>query len=168
MTEVDQIQNSMNELAGIIARLSVIQMQKLMNEIGLSNSQMITLMQMNREGPCGVSQIAGRLGTTSAASSQMVQRLVELGLVQREEAAHDRRAKRISLTPQGKQVVDRMVENRVELLRAMVNNMPADRRAQAAETIELMVKSARAYEASQLGVQDAGQTATSSISPAKE
>jgi DNA-binding MarR family transcriptional regulator len=43
---------------------------------------------------------------TSAAASQMVDRLVQAGVVERVEDESDRRAKRLCLTPRGARVLD--------------------------------------------------------------
>jgi DNA-binding MarR family transcriptional regulator len=90
--------------------------------------------------------MADQLGTTDAASSQMVQRLVNMGLVKRIESPEDRRAKQISLTEKGKQVVGTMVENRHELIENIVNNIPFEKRQTTIEAISLLVQSAKAYE----------------------
>ncbi len=146
MDETEQMITSIHELAGMFSRLFVIQMKKIMDENGLSNSQMFSLMHMNRHEHCGISQIADQLGTTDAASSQMVQRLVNMGLVKRIESPEDRRAKQISLTNKGKQIVGRMVENRHDLIESIVKNLPSEKRQTTIEAISLLVQSARAYE----------------------
>ncbi|MHB8136045.1 MAG: MarR family winged helix-turn-helix transcriptional regulator [Anaerolineaceae bacterium] len=148
MNESEKIMASIHEFAGIFSRLSVLQMKKIMDENSLSNSQIISLMHMNRQGPCGISQIASQLGKTDAASSQMVQRLVEMGLVERAESLQDRRAKQISLTVKGKKLVDQMVENRRGLIEAIVDNLPLEKREATIEAITLLVGSAREYEKS--------------------
>jgi DNA-binding MarR family transcriptional regulator len=146
MTERDQIRASIGELAGILARLSITQMKDLMNETSLSHSQMFTLMQINFQGNCGVSKIADHLGTTDAASSQLVQRLVNLDLVERLESQEDRREKKISLTPRGKELVGRMVENRRKMIEELIRALPDDKQSMMIEAISLLVKSAHDYE----------------------
>lgn len=146
MNETDKIIASIHEFAGVFSRLSVLQMKKIMDENNLSNSQILSLMQINRQGPCGISQIAVQLGKTDAASSQMVQRLVEMDLVERAESTQDRRAKQISLTDKGKKLVDQMVENRRGLIEAIVDNLPLEKRQTTIEAITLLVKSAGEYE----------------------
>jgi DNA-binding MarR family transcriptional regulator len=53
-----------------------------------------------------VSEIGDHLGVTNAASSQLVDRLVEQGLLRRSEAAHDRRFKQVELTEAGQAVIE--------------------------------------------------------------
>ncbi|MRR29419.1 MarR family transcriptional regulator, partial [bacterium] len=143
MNDVEQIRASIGELAGILARVGITQMKDLMNETSLSHSQMFALMQINSRGNCGVSQIADHLGTTDAASSQLVQRLVTLDLVERLESQEDRREKKISLTPRGKELVGRMVENRRNMIEELIRALPPEKQAVMIEAIGLLVKSAR-------------------------
>lgn len=74
-------------------------------ENNLSMSQMGALMNIHRQGVCSVSDIGDELGVTSAAVSQMLDRLVQQELVERTEDPHDRRAKQIALSDKG----DRMI-----------------------------------------------------------
>jgi len=68
---------------------------------GLSIGQLMVLRQLQFCGPCSVSEIAQRMGVTNAAASQILDRLVDQGLVVRRENPADRRSKRVALTPQG-------------------------------------------------------------------
>jgi DNA-binding MarR family transcriptional regulator len=90
---------------------------------GLSMVQMSVLMRLHYHGGCGVSDIGAQLGVTSAAASQMIDRLAERGLVERTEDPHDRRAKQISLTEAGeslllrsRQARDRWMESLARLV----------------------------------------------------
>jgi len=149
MFESDQLMSSIDEFAGIFSRHFVVQMRKIMDEMGLSNSQLISLMHMSRQGSCGISQIATQLGKTDAASSQMVQRLVDMNLVKRVESSQDRRAKQISLTKKGQEIVEQIVKNRRELIEEIVKRLPAEQRKATIESITLLVKTAVDYEKNQ-------------------
>ncbi len=72
---------------------------------GLSIPQYIVLMQLAHGGSCGVHQIAERLETSSPAASQLVDRLVQAGLAERAESREDRRARQVSLTAKGRELV---------------------------------------------------------------
>ena len=71
----------------------------------LSMSQMGALMHVSRKGASCVSDIGDDLGVTSAAASQMLERLVQHGLMARTEDPQDRRSKRIELTEEGLSMV---------------------------------------------------------------
>ena len=74
-------------------------------ETGLSMSQLGTLFHLHRMGSSGVTDLGDHLGVTSAAASQMLDRLVGQGLILRTEDPLDRRVKQIALTDKGCQVL---------------------------------------------------------------
>jgi DNA-binding MarR family transcriptional regulator len=79
---------------------------------GLSIVQLNTLFRLYHAGRCGVSEIGDHLGVTNAAASQMVERLVQMGFMERTEDPNDRRAKQLHLTPKGQQLILESIEAR--------------------------------------------------------
>jgi len=78
---------------------------------GLSMPQIGALFHIYR-GSGGVSDLGSDLGITSAAASQMLDRLVQLGFVVRSENPQDRRLKHIVLTEHGRQTLQESVRAR--------------------------------------------------------
>jgi DNA-binding MarR family transcriptional regulator len=74
-------------------------------EIGLSMSQLGALSYIHHKGSSGVTDLADHLGVTSAAASQMLERLVQQGLILRSVDPSDRRVKQIQLTEKGLQIL---------------------------------------------------------------
>ena len=73
---------------------------------GLSMPQFSTLMRLYYQpAGCGLSEITAELDVTAAAASQMVDRLVKDGYLAQAEDPQDRRAKQITLTERGRQLV---------------------------------------------------------------
>ena len=72
---------------------------------GLSMPQFGILMQLHYRGNCGVSDIGERFDITNAAASQLVEKLVQSRLIQREEDPSDRRARLLNLTDKGRQLI---------------------------------------------------------------
>ncbi len=85
-------------------------------ESGLSMSHFGALFHVYRIGSCGVTEIGDHLGVTSAAASQMLERLVQQGLVLRAEDVEDRRVKRIELTEKGQQIIEEAIQARQRLV----------------------------------------------------
>ncbi|MGD8814105.1 MAG: MarR family transcriptional regulator [Anaerolineales bacterium] len=79
---------------------------------GLSMSHLSAILHTQRIGSCGVTEIGEHLGVTSAAASQMLDRLVQQGLVLRSEDPDDRRAKRIVLTEKGQRILEEGIRAR--------------------------------------------------------
>jgi DNA-binding MarR family transcriptional regulator len=64
------------------------------------------LVLVERLGPIGVVDLAGRVGRDHTTVSRQVARLEELGLVQRRAGQADRRVREAVITPQGKAAAD--------------------------------------------------------------
>ena len=79
---------------------------------GFSMPQFMILMHVHYREPCGISDLSERMDTTTAAASQLVDKLVQAGLLERAEDPHDRRAKKVALTPKGKELIEQGIEER--------------------------------------------------------
>ena len=95
--------------------------------LDLTIGQVKTLMMLAGKSDQTVSQLAERLGSGKPAASILIDRLVQLGLVQRTEDANDRRRTLVALTDAGSDLVARLrqgnLDQMVEWLQAMA---PAD------------------------------------------
>jgi DNA-binding MarR family transcriptional regulator len=110
---------------------------------GLSISQMGTLLRLHREGPRRVSDIGDELGITSAAASQMLDRLVQQGLVERSEDPGDRRVKRIALAAAGRNLVDEGLRVRRHWFERLAAALTAGEQEQVSATLGLLIARAR-------------------------
>ena len=108
-------------------------------EQGVSVPQIGALIHINSRVTCGVTDIGDDLGVTSAAASQMLERLVQNGLIERHEDPDDRRAKRIVLTERGHQVVRRSMEARQRWFSTLADRMSPDERDLAIMALRTLV-----------------------------
>ena len=74
--------------------------------------QFSILMQLHHRGNCAIGDISERFDVTNAAASQLVEKLVQSGLIQREEDPNDRRAKLLNLTEKGREFIHQGIEER--------------------------------------------------------
>jgi DNA-binding MarR family transcriptional regulator len=118
---------------------------------GLSVPQFGSLLHLHHGGPCAVSDIATHLDVSSAAASQMLERLVQQGWIQRSEDPADRRSKQIVLTPEGKQVVQQGIQAMHAWIAELGEALPAEEQAEMADSLERLARTARSLE-------DPGQT----------
>ncbi len=81
-----------------------------MKQDGLSMPQIYTLMYLYHEGEARISEIGVLMEVGKAAASQLVERLVQQGLVERVEVASDRRAKKIRLLPKSLALIEKGLE----------------------------------------------------------
>ncbi len=76
-----------------------------MKQNGLSMPQVHVLMHLFHAGECQVSEVGGHMQASPAAASQLVERLVQQGLVERREDPDNRRVKKLRLTAKGLQLI---------------------------------------------------------------
>ena len=74
--------------------------------LGLERSLFSLIVLVERFGPIGVVDLAGRVGRDYTTVSRQVARLEEIGLVTRRASAADRRVREAVITPQGKAATD--------------------------------------------------------------
>ena len=78
-----------------------------MKQDGLSMPQIYTLMYLYHEGEVRISDIGTLMDVGKAAASQLVERLVQQGLVERVADVSDRRAKKIRLLPKSLHLIEK-------------------------------------------------------------
>ncbi len=116
--------------------------KRFMDETGLSFSQLSVLMRLQHGGSSGVSDIGDQLGVTNAAASQAVDRLVQLGLIQRTEDPEDRRAKRLVLTQKGCTLIDKGVEARSKWIEGLTDALTPEQQNMIISALTLLTGAA--------------------------
>jgi DNA-binding MarR family transcriptional regulator len=114
--------------------------------LGLSMPQFSILMQLHYRGNCGVSDISDRFDITSAAASQLVDKLVQSRLIQREEDPHDRRAKLLNLTEKARELIQQNIEQRYRWVDQLAGKLTAEESEKVAEALNLMTQAAKDLE----------------------
>lgn len=114
---------------------------------GLSMPQFGILMQLHYRKDCGVSAISERFDITSAAASQLVEKLVQSRLIQREEDPSDRRAKLLNLTEKGRKLIQQGIEERYRWVNQVAAKLTPEQRARVGEALEIMTQAAKELEA---------------------
>ncbi len=82
---------------------------RFMQQTGLSRPQIHALLHIYHAGECHVSEIGALSDSSPAAASQLVERLVQQGLVERTEDPSNRRIKRLRLTAKSLKLISRGV-----------------------------------------------------------
>lgn len=108
-----EIESQARELCRIIHRLmSFMQREpEWMESCGrlageLSMAQLKCLLSLRSLAPCSLKDLAAELNVAPASASGMVERLVEMGLVDRRQDPQDRRQVQISLAPPAQAIVE--------------------------------------------------------------
>lgn len=98
-----------------------------MHQTGLSKTQIHALLYIYHSGECQISEIGELTGSSPAAASQLVDRLVEQGLVQRSEDPQNRRIKRLRLTAKSLDLINQGISSNRFLQELMANLTPEQR-----------------------------------------
>jgi len=114
---------------------------------GLSMPQFSVMMQLHYKGACGMSQVSERFEITAAAASQLVDKLVQSGLIKRDEDPHDRRAKVLNITDKGRELIQRGIEERYRWVDQLEGRLTVGERAQVSEALNIMIRAAQELEA---------------------
>jgi DNA-binding MarR family transcriptional regulator len=81
--------------------------------LNMSMAQLKVLMTLNFKGPVPISKLAEALGISHPTASQLVDRLVQAGLVERMESSTDRRFTLARLNQAGEQLAQRLWQGRI-------------------------------------------------------
>lgn len=112
----DPFTSTLQEWIEVLMRNSMRHFIRYVRESGLSMSHLGAMFHICRMGSCGVTDLGDHLGVTSAASSQMLERLVQQGFILRAEDPKDRRVKQIVLTDKGHRVLEEGLRARQDWL----------------------------------------------------
>jgi len=117
--------------------------RQFMENAGLSPSQVGILMGLYHGKSLGVTDIGEKLGVSSAAASQAIDRLVQLGLIERTEDPDDRRMKRLALTPKGRDLTGQCVSARILWLDEIITVLTPEEQQRLADAFALMMNAMR-------------------------
>jgi len=143
MSPEQTLNEVLQEWSEVFMHRSMRDFKRFMDESGLSASQANALMRLYHEGACGVSDIGIQLGFTNAAASQMVERLVQMGLVERSEQPTDRRVKQLSLTANGRALVERGISARRAWMETLTVKLAPEQQAMVAQALVLLTEAAK-------------------------
>lgn len=113
---------------------------------GFSMPQFFLLMHVHRREHCGISDLSEYMETSNAAVSQLVDKLVQTGLLMRAEDPNDRRAKQVSLTPDGEEMVEKAIAERSRWVDELADVLSVEEKAKVTEALEILTEAAQRME----------------------
>lgn len=136
---------TIKELIEVMMRRSMRAFMIYAKDNGISMSQFGALGHIAR-GAGGVSDIGDDLGISSAAASQMLERLVQMGLILRSEDPHDRRVKQIVLTEKGTQLLHGSWQARQSWLEELVEFLTPEEQEQITGSLAILIEKVNLLE----------------------
>jgi len=113
---------------------------------GLSMPQFSILMQLHHKGSCGMSEVSNRFDITAAAASQLVEKLVQAGYLERAEDPTDRRAKLLTLSAKGEKLIQQGSEERYRWMDDLTSKLSIEEQVKVAEALDILTKAAQKLE----------------------
>lgn len=142
----EQFTSILREWAEIFMRRSMHEFRRFSQDSGLSMVQFNVLFRLYYTGFCGVSEIGEHLSVTNAAASQLVDRLVGQGILQRTEDTEDRRVKKITLSPRGRQLVEEAIEARRSWMEQLTAALSESEQESIGRALVALTEAARRLE----------------------
>ena len=113
---------------------------------GFSMQQFFMLMQLHHRGQCGITDLSERMEISNAAASQQVDKLFQLGLITRVEDPNDRRAKQITLSPKGSELLNASINERYRWIEELSANLNAEELQTVGAALQILTDAARKLE----------------------
>jgi DNA-binding MarR family transcriptional regulator len=127
MTEKDEVVDRVLQGISNIFREVLPLAHKELLEMDLTAPQLKVVLLLYLYGSKRMSELAGSLGVTLATATGIMDRLVERGLVSRENLKDDRRVVMCRLTDQGMEVTDNLWKTSREKARQLLSGMELSR-----------------------------------------
>ncbi|MEM6328593.1 MAG: MarR family transcriptional regulator [Bacteroidota bacterium] len=126
MDPTDAFVSALRHLGGLFTQIAA---QRGAHHATLSKQDLLALGVLGLHGDARMGELSERLGLSQSATTPVVDRLEDAGLVRRERSAEDRRVWQVGLTEAGQQAVEAENETYRVLAEAMLAPLsPADRR----------------------------------------
>jgi DNA-binding MarR family transcriptional regulator len=134
----DELTAIVLEWSTTFIRLSLHDFNHYTRSAGLSMAQMTVLMHLYYQGPNEVSKVCEMMQLTRPGASQMIERMVQQGVVERTEIPGDRRVRMVGLTDQGRKVVEESIAARQAWIEKLVSGLSAAETERVAEALRIL------------------------------
>ena len=146
MTDTQQLSRSLRQWMDVTSHRSMQDQTRFVKSIGFSMAQFFLLMHVYYKKQCGISNLSEHMEITAPAASQQVDKLVQAGMLERTEDPHDRRAKQVTLTSKGRQLIEKSIHARFRWLESLVQGLSAAERSTVSEALRILTSAAEERE----------------------
>jgi DNA-binding MarR family transcriptional regulator len=138
MSDVSQISKALRAWVEATTHRAMRDQAHYVKSLGFSMPQFFLLMRVYYKKQCGITDLSDHMEITAAAASQTVDKLVQGGLLERTEDPNDRRAKQVTLSPNGRDLIEKSIGERFRWVDALVKNLSREDRAKVGEALALL------------------------------
>jgi DNA-binding MarR family transcriptional regulator len=138
--ETEEFSRSLLDGMALLMRVSLQDLMGYIHRKGISMAQINVLYQLHYRGPCEVLAFTHALSLSPAGASQLIERMVRQGWVERLDDPADRRVRRVYLTEPGRQLVAESIAVRNEWIQRFGTRLTGEEKQQVAQVFQLMVE----------------------------
>lgn len=135
----------MNSFTEVMSGLLIDQYHEHIAEVELTLSQ-AQVLRVLRRGPLPTGQLAAELKISAPAITQLTDRLIRKGLIERRPSTDDRRAVIVALSERGSCLVDQFRQRRREIFGGALAHMSREEQEQAVEVLGKVVAALENYD----------------------
>jgi len=146
MASSSELTDTIRKLMEVITTRSTQERANYVKSTGLSMPQFGILMHLYYRHNCGISHLGEHMDISPAAASQLVDRLVQHGLLERTEDPNDRRAKMLALTPKGRELIETGIVARTRWVDELVKSLAPDDYDEVASTLTKLTQAVKDIE----------------------
>ncbi len=137
---------TLNDWLRVIVQHSMHDLMRYAREHSYSVAQLNAMFRIHHRGACGISDLGDEMGVTSAAVSQVLDRLVQQGFITRAEDPQDRRNKVVMLTAAGHRIVQESMAARQAWLGRLAERLNPAEQEQVNLALQLLLEKAAALD----------------------
>jgi DNA-binding MarR family transcriptional regulator len=140
----------LNRFAEVMSKLLIEQHQQRLAALDLTLLQ-AQVLRVLRRGPLLTGQLATELRITAPAITQLTDRLIRKGLIERQAAVDDRRCVMVALSAKGRRLVDQFRRQRSQIFTGALAYLRDDEQAQVVEGLSKVIEALERYESESQG-----------------
>jgi DNA-binding MarR family transcriptional regulator len=134
-------------------------------ELNLTNPQLKTLFFISDQPGANPGKLAAALGVTPSNVTGIVDRLVEQGLLSRQENPEDRRVLMLQTTEKGEAILSDLRERRTGTMRDILAHLSVEELSYLVKGLSALVRAAQAHEEESRDEYDRGQKPDQEVRP---
>lgn len=144
-TAAARAEEVLDSFAEVMSRLLVERYQRHLAELDLTLLQ-AQVLRVLRRGAVLTGQLASELRISAPALTQLTDRLVRKGLIERQAAADDRRCVLVALSTKGRRLVEQFHRQRSEIFNGALAYLSDAEQAQIVEGLGKVIEALERYE----------------------
>jgi DNA-binding MarR family transcriptional regulator len=146
-SEAEKLEAILNRFAEVMSMILLDLHQQHLAELDLTLPQAQVLRVLRRSGSVPTGRLATELRISAPAVTQLTDRLIRKGLIERQTSAGDRRTVLVALSGKGKRLVDQFRKRRREIFSQALSQLEATERAEVIASLEKVLTALEQHQA---------------------